>query len=224
MPSSTVEDYLKCILLEQERLGEDLVPTGQVATALNVRPATATAMMKALADAGLVHYEPYAGVRLTGAGQRLAKRVLRRHRLLELFLVRVMGMSWSEVHREAEVLEHAVSETLIERMDAMLGHPSADPHGDPIPTAGGEVPGEAALPSLRDCPLQARARVVRVKDQRSEFLQLLETHGVMPGRIVRVRRRDEVAETMELETEGGPSLKLGLHAAARIQVEPLDPG
>ena len=106
---------------------------GQVASALGVTPGTATTMVKALAESGLAEYEPYSGVRLTAAGEKLAGLVLRRHRLVELFLVQVMGMSWAEVHDEAEQLEHVVSERLIERIDEMLGRPTHDPHGDPIP-------------------------------------------------------------------------------------------
>ena len=106
---------------------------GQVAAALGVTPGTATTMVKALAESGLAEYEPYSGVRLTTAGEKLAGLVLRRHRLVELFLVQVMGMSWAEVHDEAEQLEHVVSERLIERIDEMLGRPTHDPHGDPIP-------------------------------------------------------------------------------------------
>src|SRR5829696_4938261 len=151
MPTSTVEDYLKCILLEQ-RDPESLVSMGQVSVALKVAPGTVTAMVKTLADSGLLSYEPYSGVRLTDPGRQLAVHVLRRHRLIELFLVKVMGMDWSEVHGEAEELEHAVSDRLIERMDEMLGHPSADPHGDPIPDVHGVVD-EAVLPSLLDCEL-----------------------------------------------------------------------
>ncbi len=140
-PSSTVENYLKAIYQGQLRLSGDirLVSMGQVATALNVTPGTATTMVKALAESGLAEYEPYSGVRLTPAGERLAALVLRRHRLVELFLVQVMGMSWAEVHDEAELLEHVVSERLIERIDEMLGHPTRDPHGDPIPTAEGAI-------------------------------------------------------------------------------------
>ena len=112
-------------------------------------------MMKTLTDSGLVIYEPYAGVRLTIAGRKLAAHVLRRHRLVELFLVRIMGMDWSEVHLEAEVLEHAISDRLLERMDEMLGQPSVDPHGDPIPTAAGQVP-DVDRASLRTCPVGER--------------------------------------------------------------------
>src|ERR1043166_730975 len=107
---------------------------GQVAATLGVAPGTATTMVKALAESGLARYEPYRGVRLTAAGAKLAALVPRRHRLVELFLVKVMGMSWAEVHDEAEQLEHVVSDRLIERMDEMLGRPTHDPHGAPIRT------------------------------------------------------------------------------------------
>src|SRR5512145_1617677 len=147
LPSQTVENYLKTIYVAQASSDDpaSLVPMGQLASALGVVPGTATTMVKALAESGLVHYEPYMGVRLTAAGERLASLVSRRHRLIELFLVKVLGMSWAEVHDEAEQLEHAVSEALIERIDEMLGRPAVDPHGDPIPTAEGTI---AALPSL----------------------------------------------------------------------------
>ncbi len=125
---------------------------GQVASSLNVTPGTATTMVKALAESGLAEYEPYSGVRLTAAGEKLAVLVLRRHRLVELFLVQVMGMSWDEVHDEAEQLEHVVSDRLIERIDEMLGHPTHDPHGDPIPTAEGTIT-PRHLESLLTCPL-----------------------------------------------------------------------
>src|SRR5262249_31767276 len=135
LPSSTVENYLKAIYQGQAALtaGVRLVSMGHVAAALGVTPGTATTMVKALAESGLAEYEPYSGVRLTAAGEKLAGLVLRRHRLVELFLVQVMGMSWAEVHDEAEQLEHVVSERLIERIDDMLGRPTHDPHGDPIP-------------------------------------------------------------------------------------------
>src|SRR5436305_12662591 len=121
LPSSTVENYLKAIYLGQSALAQDarLVPMGQVAAALGVTPGTATTMVKALAESGLADYEPYTGVRLTAAGERLAGRVVRRHRLVELFLVEVLGMRWDEVHEDAEQLEHVVSDRLIERMDQM---------------------------------------------------------------------------------------------------------
>src|SRR3954466_9246354 len=137
LPSSTVENYLKAIYQGQSTLppGQRLLPMGPAAGGVGVPPGTATTMVKALAESGLAEYEPYSGVRLSSAGERLAALGLPRHRLVELFLVQVIGMSWDEVHDDAEQLEHVVSERLIERIDEMLGHPSHDPHGDPIPTA-----------------------------------------------------------------------------------------
>src|SRR6187397_62799 len=147
LPSSTVENYLKTIYLGS--VGSDgkearLLPMGQLAAAVGVTPGTATTMVKTLAESGLVEYEPYAGVALTAAGHKLAALVLRRHRLVELFLVQVIGYSWDEVHDEAEQLEHVVSERLIDRMDEMLGKPEVDPHGDPIPNSEGRVKPQAS--------------------------------------------------------------------------------
>ena len=220
MATSTVEDYLKRIYIEERHRPGALVPTGRIAAAMDVAPGTVTAMMKALTESGLVQYEPYAGVRLTDAGRKLATHVLRRHRLVELFLVEVMNMDWSDVHAEAEILEHAVSERLIERIDEMLGHPSVDPHGDPIPDAAGSMD-EPEHVSLLDCPRDALLRVTRVTDQRPEFLRLLERHGLMPGRHATVESRDELTETVQVRPQDGESLQLGFQAAGRVLVEPV---
>jgi DtxR family Mn-dependent transcriptional regulator len=219
MATSTVEDYLKAIYLAQDPASDAHVSTGQIASALDVAPGTATAMVKTLANSGLLAYEPYAGVRLTAAGEELATHVLRRHRLVELFLVQVMGMNWSEVHGEAEVLEHAISDRLLERMDDMLGRPDRDPHGDPIPGPGGEV-ARADHPNLLLCPLEVPVRVARVTDQRREFLRLLERHGVMPGRLLTVAGRDRLTETVDLRPEEGDALRIGFRAASTILVAP----
>src|SRR4051794_3900941 len=173
MPSSTVEDYLKQIYLEQHAAAPgQLVPMGRLATAMGVVPGTATSMVKALADSGLVSYEPRGGLRLTRGGEQLALRVLRRHRLVELFLVKVLGLDWSEVHVEAEELEHAISDKVLERIDALLERPSVDPHGDPIPTAKGKL-AESRHGSLLTCETGARMRVARVLDQNPAFLQFI---------------------------------------------------
>jgi DtxR family Mn-dependent transcriptional regulator len=146
------------------------VATGRIAQALAVTPGTVTAMVKALSESGLVDYEAYGGVRLTKAGRQLALHVLRRHRLIELFLVRIMGMDWSEVHGEADRLEHAVSDRLIERIDEMLGHPAVDPHGDPIPTIGGEL-APAQHEALAELEVGGTGRVTRIVDQEPGFLR-----------------------------------------------------
>ncbi len=219
LPSSTVENYLKAIYSAQRALGDEaLVPMGQLAAALDVVPGTATTMVKALAESGLVRYEPYAGVRLTPAGDKLAALVLRRHRLIELFLVQVMGMSWTEVHDEAEHLEHAVSERLIGRMDEMLGHPSVDPHGDPIPNADGGVH-ERAYPSLLECPVGHAVRVARVADQDAEFLRFLEQSALMPGQRVIVVSRDAVADSVAVQASDARTIVLGARAASKVLVD-----
>src|SRR3954462_7744538 len=170
LPSSTVENYLKAIHQGQSSLATDqrLVPMGQVASALGVTPGTATTMVKALAGSALVEYEPYTGVRLSAAGEKLAGLVLRRHRLVELFLVQVMGMSWDEVHDDAEQLEHVVSERLIERIDQMLGRPTHDPHGDPIPSPEGTI-AERPLDNLLTCPIGTPLTVPRIPAQDPAF-------------------------------------------------------
>jgi len=221
MPTSTVEDYLKQILLEEQRAGaETHVSTGRVAQQLAVTPGSATAMVQTLAASGLVDYAAYGGVRLTDEGRRLALHVLRRHRLIELFLVEVMGYDWSEVHPEAELLEHAVSERLVERIDEMLGRPAFDPHGDPIPTAAGElVPSQLEL--LSALPEGSRARVARVGDQDAEFLRRLDSLGLTPGARLRVVARDESTDTLEVAPGARKATtSLGLRAAAKILVEP----
>ncbi len=221
MPTSTVEDYLKCIyVIGKERGAGEPVSTGQVAAHLHVAPGTATAMVKALSEAGLVTYAPYSGARLTPGGARLATHVLRRHRIVELFLVQVMGMNWSEVHEDAELLEHAVSDRLIEQMDEMLGRPANDPHGDPIPTARGVVP-QTDYTSLLGCEPKKSHRVARVMDQGTSFLRLMERHGVLPGRRLRVERREDAAETLVIRAEGNRPASLSFSAAAKILVEPL---
>jgi DtxR family transcriptional regulator, Mn-dependent transcriptional regulator len=218
MPTSTVEDYLKHILLEEQGRGEKRVATGRLAQALAVTPGTVTAMVKALSESGLVDYEAYGGVRLTKAGRQLALHVLRRHRLIELFLVRIMGMDWSEVHGEADRLEHAVSDRLIERIDEMLGRPAVDPHGDPIPTVGGKLaPAEHEM--LAELDVGRGGRIARIVDQEPGFLRLVERLGLRPGTKVKVIARDEDADTLEIRVGRGMGAKLGLRAAAKILVE-----
>jgi DtxR family Mn-dependent transcriptional regulator len=218
-PSSTVENYLKAIFTAQAAQGEEkrLVSMGQLAAALNVVPGTATTMVKALAESGLVHYEPYAGVRLTGAGNRLAALVLRRHRLMELFLVKVIGMSWAEVHDEAERLEHAASDQLIDRIDAMLGRPSTDPHGDPIPDAAGTVV-TREYDTLLTCPVDTPVVLARVTDQDAEFLRFLESSDLTPGQSIRVETRDSAADHVVVRGKNDRQIMIGMRAAAKLQV------
>jgi len=218
MATSTVENYLKTLYLEQRAEEGAMLPMGRLAAAMGVVPGTATSMVKALADSGLVEYEPRGGVKLTPSGQRLALHVLRRHRLVELFLVKILGLDWSQVHDEADHLEHAISDLVLERLDALLGHPTADPHGDPIPTAKGHVH-EPQLLNLTDCPICQPQRVARVVDQSPAFLQFIERQGLMPGSTLTVEKREPAAEAVKIRIPRRPEVSLGLAAAAKILVE-----
>ena len=217
--SSTAENYLKAIFQAQLHLARksDLVSMGRVAAALGVVPGTATTMVKTLADSGLVKYEPYAGVRLTASGEKRAALVVRRHRLIELFLVTVMGMNWTEVHEEAEHLEHAVSDRLIERIDEMLDRPAVDPHGDPIPDREGVLE-TSALDTLVTCPLRVPVMVSRVTDQDPEFLRFVERRGLKPGGIVEVEKRDSAADSVRLRGRNHRGLTIGARAASKVLV------
>jgi len=220
LPSSTVENYLKAIYQGQAALARDerLVSMGHVAAALGVTPGTATTMVKALAESGLAEYAPYSGFRLTPSGEKLAGLVLRRHRLVELFLVNVMGMSWAEVHEEAEQLEHVVSERLIELIDQMLGHPTHDPHGDPIPTPEGAlIPRH--LDSLLTCPVNTPLRVTRIADQDPSFLRFIEHNALKPGQPVEVETRDAAADSVMLRRGNEGRLTIGARAASKLLVE-----
>ena len=218
MASITVENYLKQIYLLQQRANSSRIAMGALAAAMNVVPGTATSMIKALADSGLVAYEPRAGVRLSRGGEQLALRVLRRHRLVELFLVNVLGLDWAEVHAEAEELEHAISDKVIEAIDRLLGHPQVDPHGDPIPTPSGDVAGGSDLPLL-DAPHGRPLHVGRVLDQSADFLRMLAREQLMPGGVFTILREDAAAGAVTLRTAGGREVTLGHGAAARILVE-----
>jgi DtxR family Mn-dependent transcriptional regulator len=219
LPSSTVENYLKAIYHGVTALGEDqrLLPMGQLAAALGVAPGTATTMVKTLAESGLAEYEPYSGVRLTSAGERLAALVLRRHRLIELFLVQVMGFRWDEVHEEAEQLEHVVSERLIDRMDEMLGRPEVDPHGDPIPDSEGTVKPQE-VQSLLTCPLNTWVTVTRVVDQDKLFLRFIESHNLKPGQSIEVEERDAASDSVRVRGRDDQRITIGTRAASKLLV------
>jgi DtxR family transcriptional regulator, Mn-dependent transcriptional regulator len=219
LASQTVENYLKAILQAQRASEDDgrLVPMGQLAAALGVVPGTATTMVKTLAESGLVRYEPYMGVRLTPAGERLAALVLRRHRLIEQFLVQVLGMNWSEVHDEAERLEHAVSERLIDRIDEMLGRPAVDPHGDPIPGREGELR-QPTYVDLLSCPLGASLLVARVTDQDAKFLRFIEERHLKPGQRIAIVMRDPASDSVTIRSETGQETTIGARAASKVLV------
>jgi len=202
VPSLTIENYIKTIFRTCAHNGDKPAATGQLATALGVSPGTVTSMLKTLNDSGLAEYTPYEGVRLTDAGRTLALRVLRRHRLIELFLVRTLDLNWDEVHEEAEHMEHAVSDRLIDRIDQILGYPATDPHGDPIPTADGtlDTPEHQNLGEWR---VGREFRVVRVLDQSPELLRYLSESGLPLGAIGRVTANRKEAGVVTVAVADG---------------------
>lgn len=219
VPSLTVENYAKTI--EQITAGQEGRPasTGQIASALGVSPGTVTSMLKTLDAAGLATHRPYEGVALTRAGRLLALRVIRRHRLIELFLLKTLDMSWDEVHDEAEHMEHAVSDLLVERIDAFLGRPEVDPHGDPIPRADAvalQDHGDGTRP-LAACGEGDAFRLARVLDQSSDFLRYLTDCGLGLGTVGTVECKTDGAGLMRIRV-GRSGVAIALDAADKLIV------
>ncbi|MGH2458552.1 MAG: metal-dependent transcriptional regulator [Chloroflexota bacterium] len=208
------EDYLKAIYKLQTMTGK--VSTSALAERMGVTPPSATSMVTRLAELGLLRHDRYKGVELTEAGARTALEVIRHHRLWELFLAEALRVPLDRVHQEAERLEHSLSDDLEERMDRVLGHPTVDPHGDPIPTKDGHLSGDASLP-LSDLVVGAEATVTRVPDSDAALLRYLSDLGLIPGRQVRVTRRAPFGGTLFVET-GGEPIALGEELAHRVFV------
>ena len=214
--TAPAEDYLKTIY-EIEREGEAAL-TNDIATRLAVAPASVSGMIRRLADQGLVKHERYHGVRLTNSGRTAALRTLRRHRILECYLAQVLGYDWDRVHEEAERLEHAASDELIDRMATALGDPTVDPHGAPIPTRDGAVD-ETRHVSLAELDEGVRARVLRMADEDGEFLRYLAGIGIVPGTEVLVQNRAPFDGPISVRI-GGTTHSVGVSAASRVFVEP----
>jgi DtxR family transcriptional regulator, Mn-dependent transcriptional regulator len=214
--SLTVENYVKAIYQISASQGGEPAATGQLAAALDVSPGTVTSMLKMLGESDLAEYTPHRGAKLTAAGHTLALRVIRRHRLIELFLVKTLDLSWDEVHEEAEHMEHAMSDLLIDRIDKFLGYPMADPHGDPIPRADLSV---ASMPtrSLAGCNEGEKFRLVRVIDQSPEFLRYLTTAELAVGARGRVLTNSAEGGLISVEI-GGRVTSLGRDVAEKLLV------
>jgi len=181
-----VEDYLKAIYHLSSQGG--FASTSDIAALLEVAPPSVSGMVKRLSETGLIEHVPYRGVQLTAQGRRAALRMIRRHRVLEVYLSQQLGYDWDGVHTEAERLEHAVSDELIERMAKALGDPQYDPHGAPIPTAAGEIE-ETELVPLADAPIGAVIEVRQVADEDAARLRYLAEQGLTPGTLLMVAER-----------------------------------
>lgn len=212
-----VEDYVKAICVLQRETGS--VSTSALAQRLGRTPASVTNMVKSLAEQGLVEHTPYYGVRLTPEGERLARRVIRRHRVIELYLIRQLGYSWDRVHAEAERLEHAASDELVERMAAVLGHPEIDPHGAAIPGPDGRWE-EPDYPGLDELEPGAAGIVRQVSDADPEGLRYLAELGLVPSAPVRVVERSPFDGPVRVLV-GGEEKVLGRALAATVKVEPV---
>lgn len=218
MFTSTVENYLKAILLRSDTSGDGMVSMGALAGALDVVPGTVTTMVKAMAGQGLLEHQSRQGVRLTAQGRKVALGVLRKHRLVETFLVQTLKMDWADVHEEAEALEHAISDRVLAKIDAFLGYPATDPHGDPIPDAKGRLDEEIKA-TLANCELKETLLVARITDQSAAFLEFIQQQGLKPGAKVKVLTRDITGGILRCQLRPGVEVALGLPEAAKIEVQ-----
>ena len=211
----SVEDYLKVIW----SLSPDGRPasTNDIAHRLELSAASVSGMIKRLSEQGLLEHEPYKGVQLTAEGRRAALRMVRRHRIIEAYLVGFLGYSWDRVHEEAERLEHAVSDELVERMSRALGHPAADPHGDPIPTADLAIE-EVEWTPLPDVPAGELVELRRVASEEPDRLRYLGTMGLQPGATIMVLARQPFQGPLTLDVDGRECL-IGHELAQSILVE-----
>lgn len=215
MPTPAVEDYLKAIYQLSE--GDRAVGTSAIAERLGVAPGSVTGMLKRLGKQGLVEHERYQGARLTDQGRREAIRMIRRHRVLELFMVEILGYTWDQVHVEAERLEHAVTDGLVDRMARVLGDPESDPHGHPIPSSGGQIQ-VTELPTLAQLEPGDRAILRRVSDEDPEALRYLARLNLIPGVELEVLERTPFQGPLRVRV-GHSEEMIGLELAARLKVE-----
>jgi len=219
MRSPSIEDYLKAIYKLEEREASPPVSTGDVAQSMEVSSASASNMIKRLDDLGFLTYEAYEGATLTKPGRTVALEVIRHHRLLELYLKEVMGFSWDEIHEEAEILEHHISERFESRIEEMLGNPTRDPHGHPIPTRDGTMD-ELPTRSLADLEEEDAATIDHIADEDGDLLDLLEQRGLLPGASVEMRETRPLDGLFVVAVNGTEQL-IGQPVAQKVVVEPL---
>jgi DtxR family Mn-dependent transcriptional regulator len=215
--TAPVEDYLKAIYALGK--GTGAAATNEIAQRLDLAPASVSGMVRRLADQGLLAYERYHGVKLTEAGRRAALRTLRRHRVIEAYLAQALGYAWDRVHEEAERLEHAASDELVDRMAANIGEPEVDPHGAPIPTRDGAVD-ETEYRSLAEMIVGSSGSVVRVADEDPQMLRYLAELSIVPGKRITVKSRAPYDGPITLSV-GRHQLSIGPALAAQVLVDPL---
>jgi DtxR family Mn-dependent transcriptional regulator len=215
--TAPVEDYLKAIYDIERSSGA--AATTDIAQRLSIAPASVSGMVRRLAGQGLLQHQRYRGVTLTAGGRRAALRTIRRHRVIEAYLARALGYPWDRVHEEAERLEHAASDELIDRMAAAIGTPAVDPHGAPIPSRDGTVD-DRPLRSLAELEVGGRARVMRVSDESAPMLRYLSELGIRPGAVLTLVGRAPFEGPLTIGV-GRHQRQVGPALAAQVQVEPV---
>ncbi|HTE11309.1 MAG TPA: metal-dependent transcriptional regulator [Chitinophagaceae bacterium] len=213
--SASKENYIKAIFhLQQE---QESVTTNALAEALQTKPASVTDMLKKLKTQKLLQYEKYRGVKLTSEGKKLAVQIVRKHRLWEYFLVEKLQFGWEEVHDIAEELEHISSKKLIDRLDAFLDFPKADPHGDPIPDLNGKMP-SLQQSAVSDMPVNSNGTVNGISDQSADMLELLKHKNIQLGTKLEVKKKFEVDGSMEIKIRNQPTVNISEHVAKNLLV------
>ena len=214
MLTESTENYLKHIYILQKN---NAVTTNDISAALSVAPSSVTKMLKKLQELNLIEYTSHKGVFLTDFGQKTALKTVRKHRLLELFLVRVLGYTWDQVHDEACILEHYISERFEDSIDKLLNYPKYDPHGDPIPNKEGELPFSSAI-SLSDIEINCNCIVTRIMTEKAEFLAYLQEVGLVPSAQIYVISKNEFGGSINFQI-GENKHSIGFDAAKNIFVE-----
>ena len=219
--SASKENHLKAIFHLQQEQG--IVTTNALAAALQTRPASVTDMLKKLKDQKLLLYERYKGFRLSNEGRKAAVLVIRKHRLWEFFLVKKLQFGWDEVHEIAEELEHISSRELIDRLDAFLGFPETDPHGDPIPDSQGRLSVRRQI-SLSDLPLNKIVQVSAIASQTTEMLEMLQYHHIRLGTRLEIRKRFPFDDSLEVKVRNRPPVTLSARVAKNVLVNDDEQG
>lgn len=222
MPSLSFaeENYLKAIYVIQQKNGQPEVSVNDIAERVNTRPATVTDMLKKLSDKQLIHYKRYRKTYLTDTGLRQALQIVRKHRLWEVFLNKKLNFSWDEVHDIAEQLEHIQSDSLIEKLDAYLGYPQFDPHGDPIPNAKGEITPSSTI-TLASASVHSRWKIVAVKETGNAFLQLLEKIGIAIGTKVTVMDTLPFDGSVQIKVSDDKTITVSEKIALNLMVQEI---
>ncbi len=222
MPTSTVEDYVKAIYLLQQDSPSGEATVVRLAATLGVTKGSVTAMVRKLRDSNMAQAERYGGIRLTPKGRSLAVDMIRRHRLIEVFLVDTLGFDWSEVHEEAHRLEHAMSAKVLDRLDEFLGKPTIDPHGDPIPDSNGKLAHPDPTP-LTELTTGDKGTVARITDQDPAFLEFAASHGLRPGTRITIVEVVPEAESINIKPARKQPVSLSFSAASKVHVNTAKP-